>query len=115
MSLKDLTNRALEVRKLYEAYETQQTGRPWTRQEFALGYVSNVGDLMRAVATMEGLRRPGDMDAETSLRYELSDNLWSIIVLAALYNIDLEDSFMKTMDHLQNWVGERLKKSEVSE
>jgi NTP pyrophosphatase (non-canonical NTP hydrolase) len=34
--------------------------------------------------------------------HELSDCLWSIIVLAEKYDIDLEAAFIKTMNELDN-------------
>jgi NTP pyrophosphatase (non-canonical NTP hydrolase) len=33
---------------------------------------------------------------------QLSHCLWSVIVLAKMHNIDIEQSFMETMDRLEN-------------
>ena len=33
---------------------------------------------------------------------QLSHCLWSVIVLAKMHNIDIEQSFMETMDKLEN-------------
>lgn len=39
-------------------------------------------------------------DVDAKLAHELSDCLWSVLVLASKYNIDLSTEFMKTMDEL---------------
>ena len=40
-------------------------------------------------------------DVDNKLAHELSDCLWSILVLAKKYDADLEASFLKTMDDLE--------------
>jgi NTP pyrophosphatase (non-canonical NTP hydrolase) len=46
-----------------------------------------------------GARHVDDVDRK--LAHELSDCLWSVLVLAKLYDLDLEKEFLKTMDELQ--------------
>ncbi len=95
----DISQRALEIRALFEQYETRHCGRPWTREEIALGYVGDVGDLMKLVQAMEGVR--GIPNPEEKMAHELSDCLWSLLVLADKYHIDLEQAFLNTMDDLE--------------
>lgn len=45
-----------------------------------------------------GLRGMDDVDAK--LAHELSDCLWSVLVLADKFNINLAEEFQKTMDSL---------------
>jgi len=40
-------------------------------------------------------------DVDRKLAHELSDCLWSVLVLAKLYGCDLEKEFLKTMDELE--------------
>ena len=99
MSLPALTARALEIRAAFAAAETQRQGRPWTREEIMQGFVGDVGDLMKLVMAKQGLREiPG---ADRKLGHELADCLWSVLVLASLYEIDLESEFHRTMDELE--------------
>ena len=49
-------------------------------------------------SVLGGLRAMEDVDEK--LAHELSDCLWSVLVLARKYNIDLSKEFMKTMDDL---------------
>jgi NTP pyrophosphatase (non-canonical NTP hydrolase) len=47
----------------------------------------------------QGLRAAkGDIDER--LAHELSDCLWSVLVLAELYHVDLEAAFLRTMSEI---------------
>ena len=76
----------------------KKCGREWTRNEIAQGFVGDVGDLMKLVMAKEGIREADDVNRK--LAHELSDCLWSVLVLAEEYEVDLEQSFLKTMDEL---------------
>jgi NTP pyrophosphatase (non-canonical NTP hydrolase) len=99
MDLAQLTARALEVRQRFAAREQARHGRPWTREELMQGFVVDVGDLMKLVMAKAG-RRPVD-DVNRKLAHELSDCLWSVLVLARLYDVDLEKEFLTTMSELE--------------
>jgi NTP pyrophosphatase (non-canonical NTP hydrolase) len=99
-----LSARAAEVRRLYVELETRRYGRPWTRQEVALGFVGDVGDLAKLIQAAEGVRAIPDVQAK--LAHELADCLWSVLILADLYGVDLEASFQATMDTLQRRIEE---------
>jgi NTP pyrophosphatase (non-canonical NTP hydrolase) len=99
MDLSQLTERAMQIRQGFAAYEQRRTGRTWTREEIMQGFVVDVGDLMKLVMAKAGSRRVDDVDAK--LAHELSDCLWSILVLAKLYDVDLEREFLKTMAELE--------------
>ncbi|MBI5381844.1 MAG: nucleotide pyrophosphohydrolase [Opitutae bacterium] len=101
MDITELTQRAQEIRARFTAQEISQTGRAWTRAEIAQGLVCDLGDLTKLVMAKEGRRTvQGDVDAR--LAHELSDCLWSVLVLADLYQIDLERAFLRTMDELES-------------
>ena len=40
-------------------------------------------------------------DVKAKLAHELADCLWSVMTLARLYEVDLEASFLGTMDELE--------------
>jgi NTP pyrophosphatase (non-canonical NTP hydrolase) len=63
------------------------------------GFVVDVGDLMNLVMAKAGARRVDDADAK--LAHELSDCLWSVLVLANLYGVDLEREFLATMTEIE--------------
>lgn len=99
MELSQLSDRAMQIRQYFAADEQRRTGRIWTREEIMQGFVGDVGDLMKLVMAKAGARRVDDVDAK--LAHELSDCLWSVLVLAKLYGYDLEKEFLKTMDELE--------------
>lgn len=98
MELAELSKRALEVREKYAAMERGKNGKEWTRSQIAEGFVGDVGDLMKLVMAKEGLREIADVDRK--FEHEISDCLWSVLVLAEKYNVDLEKAFLQTMDEL---------------
>ena len=44
--------------------------------------------------------------SEEKLAHELADCLWSVIVLAQIHEVDLENSFMSTMNELEKHLSE---------
>lgn len=94
-----LRERALAIRKMYDALNEQQRNRKWDAKDHAMGFVGDVGDLMKLIAAKEGVR-PGT-DTDSRLGHELADCLWSLFILAEHYNIDLEKEFTRTMDYLE--------------
>ncbi len=99
MTLAKLTARALEVQRRFNETAAARGGRPWTREELAQGFVGDVGDLMKLVMAKAGARPATDVDRK--LAHELSDCLWSVLVLAQQYGVDLEKEFPVTMDEIE--------------
>ncbi len=102
MDLKQLSDRALEIRQQYGTLEQELYGRSWTREEIALGFMGDVGDLMKLVLAESGVRAIADSKAK--LAHELSDCLWSVLVLAHLYEVDIEQSFVETMSEIEQHI-----------
>ena len=102
MEFKELIQRALSIREMYRKYEVQTYGTSWTNEELALGFVGDVGDLVKLVMAQNGRRNIPE--AENKLAHELADCLWSVIVLADGHGVDLEKAFLNTMDDLENHI-----------
>ena len=102
MEFNNLIQRALSIRKLYRDFEQQNYGTSWTNEELALGFVGDVGDLVKLVMAQSGRRMIPD--AESKLAHELADCLWSIIVLADVHGVDLEGAFLKTLEDLEGYL-----------
>jgi NTP pyrophosphatase (non-canonical NTP hydrolase) len=98
MNFDDLQRRALEIRNKYDTLNQEKRGVTWNEQQFMAGFVGDVGDLSKIIMAKHGLRAMDDVD--NKLAHELSDCLWSILVLASKYEINLSKEFMKTMDDL---------------
>lgn len=98
MEFKEITKRALEIRDAYSVIEAKRN-RPWGATERMQGLVGDVGALMKLVMAKDNLRDAKDL--EQNLKHELSDCLWSIIVIADELGIDLENEFMGNMNEIQ--------------
>lgn len=98
MDFKTLVQRAVDVRAKYDELNAKR-GVSWNEQNLMSGFVGDVGDLSKIIMAKHGLRAMDDVDAK--LAHELSDCLWSVLVLADKYGIDLATEFNKTMDELE--------------
>lgn len=106
MIFSDLEKSALELNDLYEQLEIKKWGRIWTTQELALGFVGDVGDLAKLIQANAGVRDIDDCKAK--LGHELSDCLWSILVLANKCGIDLEAEFVRNTRELSEYISGEL-------
>jgi len=106
MEFQTILDRAIEIRKQYEAKEKQLYGSAWTSEEIALGFVGDVGDLAKLIIAENGKRNIPD--SKTKLEHELADCLWSVLVLAHLHGVNLESSFINTMNELEKHLSESL-------
>ncbi len=107
-NFQDLQQRALEIRKKYETLNTQSGHDAWRAKEYMMGFVGDVGDLMKLVMAKENLRDIDDVDEK--LAHELSDCLWCLFVLADRYNIDLAAAFKNTMQELDDRISKEMAK-----
>lgn len=103
MELKELAQRAQYVKDLYSKMEIEKYGKNWSDAQVMEGFVVDIGELMEIVMAKQGIRKMDDVDAR--LEHELADCLYSLLVLAGRYNVDIEKAFTNTMDDLE----ERLK------
>jgi NTP pyrophosphatase (non-canonical NTP hydrolase) len=99
MEFQKIIERAIEIRKQYEEKEKQLYGSSWTSEEIALGFIGDVGDLAKLVIAENGKRNISN--SKDKLAHELSDCLWSVIVLSQIHGVDLESSFINTMNDLE--------------
>lgn len=108
MNFADLEKSALRLNELYEQLEVKLYGRVWTTGELALGFVGDVGDLAKLIQANAGVRTIDDCKAK--LGHELSDCLWSIMVLANKCGVDLEAEYAKNTRELIEHVSSELEK-----
>jgi NTP pyrophosphatase (non-canonical NTP hydrolase) len=98
LEVNELVARALSIRAQYALLEQTRYGRAWENDEIALGFVGDVGDLAKLIIAQNGVR---DIpNSRERLAHELSDCLWSVIILAHNYGFDLETIFAENMDAL---------------
>jgi NTP pyrophosphatase (non-canonical NTP hydrolase) len=100
MELQKLINRAMDLRHQYEKKEKHLYGSPSTDEDIAQGFLGDVNNLVKLLSAIHG--KGSIANSADKLASQLSHCLWSVIVLAKIHNIDLEQSFMETMDKLEN-------------
>jgi NTP pyrophosphatase (non-canonical NTP hydrolase) len=99
MQFEEIQGRAVQVRKEYDTLNAKR-GVTWNEQNLMSGFVGDVGDLSKIIMAKHGLRGMDDIDEK--LAHELSDCLWSVLVLADKYKIDIASEFLKNMDSLSH-------------
>ena len=104
MEFQELIDRAIAIRRQYSEKEKNLYGSSWTSEEIALGFVGDVGDLAKLIIAENGKRNIPN--SREKLEHELSDCLWSTIVLADLHGISLEKAFLKTMNDIEKHISE---------
>lgn len=102
MEFQKLIDRAIAIREQYSEKEKSLYGSSWTSEEIALGFVGDVGDLAKLIIAENGKRNISN--SKEKLKHELSDCLWSILVLADLHGISLEKAFLNTMDEIEGHI-----------
>ena len=98
MEFSELIKKAKEIRDEYKKLTQKEGNKPWGVMEHTLGFVGDVGDLVKLVMAKNKFRNCENVDKK--LIHELSDCLWSIIIIADELGIDLESGFLETMDEL---------------
>ena len=111
MDMDEASARALRVRELYSRLEQIKYGREWSLNDILVGMVGDVGDLAQLVGAQQGIR-PGPDDIHAALAHELSDVLWSVLVLADILDIDMDQAFPDTMDYLEERVTRKIAEAE---
>ena len=106
LTLHDATMLSVAVRSLFANFEQKKVGREWTTLDLAAGCAVDCGDLLRLVMAKEGLRQIDGVDEK--LEHELCDMLWSILIIAHRYSIDLEEVFPKQMETLSALIQSKL-------
>ncbi len=108
MDFKKIIERTKEVHKKYVESDKRRLGKEWRRGEYVKAFTADVGDLVKLTMGKDGLRDIENVDKK--LAHELADCLYSIIIIAEKYDVELEKAFLETMDELE----ERASKNELA-
>ena len=68
--------------------------------------VKDIGDLSKLLMAYNSYRDSLDGEAKEKLKHELADVLYSLLVIANKTEVDLEESFWKTMDDIEKEINE---------
>ena len=95
----DLSAKAVAIRDHYNELQKADGHKIWTAQDRMAGFVGDVGELSEYIMVKYKLRR-GPKNIDEVLAHELSDCLWSVMVIADELGIDLEQAFTKWIDEM---------------
>jgi NTP pyrophosphatase (non-canonical NTP hydrolase) len=98
-----MTERALEINNRYKKIEPKE----WKLEQDLMGLVKDVGELSEKLMIFEGYRKGFDGKIKESIGHELSDVLFSVMVIADKTGIDLEKSFWKTMNEVKERIEDK--------
>lgn len=99
--IREMQQQALAIASRYRAVGASNGEHDWTARDYANGFVKDLGDLMKLLMIHDNLRSDGaDDELKTKLGHELSDCLWSVLVIAKKLDIDIVDAFDATMQEL---------------
>jgi NTP pyrophosphatase (non-canonical NTP hydrolase) len=99
MEFKEIIKRAREIQDAYKVFSAKNGHKVWGASEYTQGLVGDLGELTKLIMAKNNLRDVEDIDKRLS--HELSDCLWSVIVISEELGIDLEKEFLLTMDDLE--------------
>src|SRR3989339_333743 len=100
MDLSKIYQRYQQIKELYKQADLQRLGHEWPRGESVKAFVADVGALVKLTMGKDGFRDIENVDEK--LKHELADCLYSVFLIAEKYNVDLEASFMETMNELES-------------
>ena len=100
MEFQKIIHRALDLRRQYALKETDLYGSPSSSVEIAQGFAGDVNNLAKLVMAEHGQREIAN--SKEKLDAQLAHCLWSVVVLAQMHNVNLENAFMEAMDRLEN-------------
>lgn len=100
MEFQKIIHRALDLRRQYEIKETNLYGSPSSSVNIAESFAGDVNNLVKLVMAEHGQREIAN--SKEKLDAQLAHCLWSVVVLANMHNVNLENSFMEAMDRLEN-------------
>lgn len=98
MTIEELQARAVDVAAKYRKKNENDGHAKWGASAYMAGFVGDVGDLSKLIMARSNLRHIDDVDSK--IAHELSDCLWSVLVLAHHLEVDIETEFMNTMTEL---------------
>lgn len=99
IGFRELLHRASEINGLYSKYLTSKGQPEWNSQQLTMGLFSDVGEISKIFMTQKQVEEKSE-DQET-LKNELADSLWMLMVLAQKNKINLEEAFFDAMDKVE--------------
>ncbi|MFV5696325.1 MazG-like protein [Flavobacterium sp. LB3P122] len=104
LDLKEIKERALQIRKQYHQLEKDHHGSEWTVEEDALAFLTDAGLVGRHTMSQQGRWPKGNTNPE--LQHKLGECIWWLTVLADRMDIDINEAVASFLTKTENLLGE---------
>ena len=99
MNIQELQEKAVHIIDLYAIHDEKLGQQKTSTDSIVMQFVSDVGDLSRYITKKE---RGDDVpNFDESISRELAESLSHVFVLAHIYNVNLEEAFLKENSRLE--------------
>jgi len=106
MDFIDLQKKAVAIKTKYNKLEIKKFGKKWSTEQQVAGLVVDVGELVELSMAKSGVKDIDNVDQK--IAHELADCLFSIIVIAEKYDVNLEKSFIDLISNLNQRIDKNL-------
>lgn len=106
MDFADLLQKVKKIKQAYHLQNRVEGYKVWRAPEYLQGLQGDVGDLAKLVLASSGFAF-GQKDIDKRISRELADLLWSVLVLADEFDVDLEQEFGRTLQKLEEKIQDR--------
>lgn len=106
MTLKELQKKVEKIQHLYNVANRTEGYKVWGPSQYVQGLQGDVGDLAKLVLASQGFSFV-QKDTDKKIARELTDCLWSVLVLGSELGVDLEVEFGKMLARLEDKIAER--------
>ena len=93
-----MQQKAIEIRNLYSKTDPKQ----WSVDQVFMGMTKDLGNLSKLLMVKQGYRDDLSAEVDEKIAHELSDLTFSLFVLADKLDVNLEKSFWKTMEEIED-------------
>ncbi len=107
-TIQDFAELANNIKLSYDRLNSLEGNCSWGYIEFAQGLVGDVGDLTKLLMAKKKIRSFIGKDLDESIKHEVCDILWSVLVISKKLNIDLQDTFPKFAQELNSKIQKQI-------
>ena len=93
-----MQKRAVDIRDQYAKTDTKE----WGIEQVFMGMIKDIGNLSKLLMIEGGYRDDIPGEVREKLEHEMSDVLYSLLVIADKLNIDLPEAFERTMNEIED-------------
>lgn len=99
MSLDEIITRSILIQQKYSDKNLKYGHKEWQLEDYMAGLVKDIGDLSKLIMVKNNLRDT-EGDLEQSLKHEIGDCFWSLIIICHKLGITPEEAIITMLGDL---------------